>query len=149
MKISEHITFLEATKSQTGSRLGIENKPNPEQLEAMRFIAENIFEKVRNHFEIPLQISSFFRCYSLNKAIGGAATSQHCKGEAIDIDSNINAKIFHYIKDNLEFDQLIWEFGDKHNPDWVHASLKKEGNRRQVLRATRSAGVVKYIDFKI
>jgi hypothetical protein len=87
-----------------------------------------------------LKVSSFYRCPALNKAVGGSATSQHVKGEAIDIQcipgtGVTNAMIYNYILKNLEFDQLIWEFGNDKEPAWVHVSLKLVGvNRKQTIR---------------
>jgi len=145
MNISKNITLAESTKSQSAIRLGIKNEPNKDQIEAMKYVAENIFERVRTHFgNKPIAISSFFRNSATNKAVGGSQTSQHCKGEAMDIDADTfggitNKEIFNYIKDNLDFDQLIWEFGDNKNPDWVHVSLVKGLNKRQVLKAAKDA----------
>lgn len=153
--ISKNITFAEATKSQSAIRLGINNEPNEEQIEAMKYVAENIFERVRSHFgNKPIAISSFFRNFATNKAVGGSQTSQHCKGEAMDIDADTfggitNKEIFNYIKANLDFDQLIWEFGTNNNPDWVHVSLTKGLNKRQVLKAVKNEfGKVVYIRVK-
>jgi hypothetical protein len=96
-------------------------------------------------------ISSGYRSKELNSAIGGSLTSQHCQGEAIDIDMDgsasgvSNADVFKYIKENLNFDQLIWEFGTKENPDWVHVSFESTGKqRKQILRATKVNGKTKY-----
>ncbi|MEM7485026.1 MAG: D-Ala-D-Ala carboxypeptidase family metallohydrolase [Bacteroidota bacterium] len=139
MNISEHVSYREAVKSNTAKRLGIDNTPNSGEIYNMRVVANKIFEPVRNHFGVPIFISSFFRSRLLNKKIGGSKTSDHMKGKAIDIDDVLggvtNSEIFHYIKDNLEFDQLIWEFGNEENPDWVHVSYNQENNRNQVLRA--------------
>jgi len=147
--ISTHITYLEATKSDTAIRNGVKNDPNPEQLERMKFLAKEVFEPVRAHYGgKPIKVSSFFRGDALNKLVGGSKTSQHCNGEAMDIDNDgrspSNKEIFDYIKDNLEFDQLIWEAGDKTRPDWVHVSRKKTGNRKQVLRMTYKNGQSAY-----
>lgn len=153
MKLSKYVTLEEATKSQTAVRLGIENKPSPAEIERMKYVASNVFDKVREWMGRPLGVSSFYRCESLNKAIGGSPTSQHRKGEAIDIDADIyggsNRMIFNFIKDNLEFDQLIGE-GVKPDGDfqWVHVSLKKKGNRREILIATFPDGKVKYEKYK-
>lgn len=148
-KISEHINYAEATKSQQAERLGISNNPSLDQLAAMKFVANNVFEVVRNHFNVPIGISSFFRNSGVNAMIGGSRNSQHCTGEAIDIDADIygcitNKQIFDYIRKNLVFDQLIWEFGDDNNPAWVHVSLKKNGNRKQVLKAKTVQGKTIY-----
>lgn len=152
MNISKNITLAESIKSQSAIRLGINNEPSKEQIEAMKYVAENIFERVRSHFgNKPIAISSFFRNFATNKAVGGSQTSQHCKGEAMDIDADTfggitNKEIFNYIKDNLDFDQLIWEFGTNNNPDWVHVSLTKGLNKRQVLKAVKNEfGKVVYI----
>ena len=150
MKISEHISYEEAIKSQTGIRLGIKNIPNEFELEAMKLVAENCFEPIKKHFEIPLIVNSFFRCSELNKAIGGAKTSQHCKGEAIDIDSNsreINKKIFEWAKANLIFDQLISENVDSNGEcEWVHVSFRARENRNQSLYMKKINGISKYFN---
>jgi hypothetical protein len=144
---SANISFKEGTHSNTATRRGIDNTPNEEQIQSMRYVAENIFQKVREHFNKPIRINSFFRGAELNKAIGGSLSSQHCKGEAIDVDGLgglTNKEIYDYIKENLEFDQLIWEFGTLEEPDWVHFSLKQTGNRKQCLRASKVEGKTKY-----
>lgn len=143
-QISKYVSLAEGCKSQQAIRLGLDNLPTADHLENMKYVAANVFDRVREHFAKPIGISSFYRSYALNKAIGGSQTSQHCYGEAIDIDADIfggltNTEIFQYIKNNLDFDQLIWEFGNTKNPDWVHVSLKKGVNRRQVLIAQKSA----------
>lgn len=144
MQLSKHLALAEVTRSNEAKRKGISNEPTPEHLKNFQLLAEKIFEPIREHFAVPIKISSGYRSAALNKAIGGAASSQHCSGEAIDIDmdgtSITNAAIFNYIKDNLNFDQLIWEFGTKANPDWVHVSYESTGKqRKQILRATRNA----------
>lgn len=146
MRISKYVSYEEAVKSQTAERKGINNQPDTEQTENMKYVAKNVFDKVREHLGVPLFVSSFFRCPQLNKAIGGSPTSQHCKGEAIDIDHpKLNKKVFDYIRKNLTFDQLIWEFGDETSPAWVHVSLTKDHNRMQVLIAYKDdKGKTKY-----
>lgn len=136
-------------RSESAKRLGISNQPTDEHIENMKRLAMMVFEPIRARFDTPIYISSGYRSEKLNKAIKGAMTSQHCTGEAIDIDMDgssviTNADVFHYIKDNLEFDQLIWEFGDGNNPDWVHVSYKDVGNRKEVLAAYREEGKTKY-----
>jgi hypothetical protein len=140
--ISKNVSYLEATRSSTAERLKMKNEPNDKELAAMKFISENIFEKVRSHFNKPIKVTSFFRSPAINKKIPGASiTSQHVKGEAMDIDADVlgglsNSDVFNYIKDNLNFDQMIWEHGSAKNPDWVHVSIKECGvNRRQLLVA--------------
>lgn len=139
--ISKNISYTEATKSITAIKRGIDNTPDCNALSNMQFVAENIFEAVRGRFCVPIAVTSFYRSPALNRAIGGSSTSQHVKGEAVDLDADVygvitNKYIFDYIKDNLNFDQLIWEFGDNEEPGWVHVSLKKTGvNRKQILQA--------------
>jgi len=140
----------EALRSNTAKRLGIDNMPDNDTLLTMQITAQHIFEPLRNKFKEPIYISSFYRSPELNKAIGGSSRSQHCKGEAIDIDDvyskATNANFFNYIKDKLEFDQLIWEFGDDENPAWVHVSYSLGKNRMRILRAIKENGRTKYID---
>lgn len=149
MKISEHLDLSELTRSDSAKRAGISNMPTPEHIENLKKLAENVFEKVRNHFGVPIRISSGYRSKELNAKIGGANTSQHSSGEAIDIDmdntSLTNKQIFDYIKSNLSFDQLIWEFGTDSNPDWVHVSYESTGKqRKQVLKAYKLNGKSAY-----
>ena len=151
VRISKHISYKEATRSATALRLGIENIPNEYQLQNMEMVAKHVFEPLREAVDAPIKINSFFRCEELNKAIGGSTKSQHCQGRAIDIDDvygNVsNAFMYYYIKDNLDFDQLIWEFGTDHNPDWVHVSyIDADSNRKRCLKAVRENGKTKYID---
>ncbi len=154
MQLSEHLTLAEVTKSQTATRLGISNDPDAHQLAALKAIAEHIFEPVRNHFGVPIGISSGLRSKALNQAIGGSSRSQHCHGQALDIDADIygginNRNIFRYIQNHLDFDQLIWEFGDDNNPAWAHVSFTDDDtNRGQTLRAIKENGKTKYIRYK-
>jgi len=141
-KISKHISFREAIESYTAKRRGIENIPSEYQLVNMVAVAENVFEPLRKWVGGPIKINSFFRSPELNKAIGGSSKSQHCEGRAIDIDDvyghKSNAEMYNYIKNNLDFDQLIWEFGTDDNPDWVHVSyVSVDGNRRRCLKAEK------------
>ena len=150
-KISKHITYKEATRSATALRLGIENKPSEYELQNMELIAEKVFEPLRESVNGPIKINSFFRCEKLNKAIGGSSRSQHCQGRAIDIDDVYgyvsNSYMYYYIKDNLDFDQLIWEFGTNIEPDWVHVSyVDGDSNRKRCLQAYKEDGETKYKD---
>ena len=147
--ISKHISYKEGVYSITATRRGIDNVPNDEQLANMELIAEKVFEPLRKYVGGPIKINSFFRCPKLNKAIGGSKTSQHCKGLAMDIDDTFgvvaNSDMYNYIKNNLDFDQLIWEFGDDDNPNWVHVSyVSKEDNRNRCLRAYKDNGKTLY-----
>lgn len=147
--ISEHITYTEATVSNKAKQLGISNTPNEKELRAMKLLAEKMFEPLRKWYGKSIQITSFFRSAKINKAIGGSTTSQHSFGQAIDIDTvSDNKKLFDYIKDNLPFDQLIWEYGNDNAPDWVHVSYSEIHNRKQVLRATKSGGKTVYLPYK-
>lgn len=151
MKLSEHLDLAEVTRSDSAKRKGINNTPTPEHLENFKKLAQNIFEPIRKNFGVPIHISSGYRSKALNTAIGGSLTSQHCSGEAIDIDMDgsangvTNKMVFEFIKANLNFDQLIWEFGTKDAPDWVHVSFESTGKqRKQILRAIKSGGKTAY-----
>ena len=131
-KISSHITYAESIHSNTAKRRGIDNTPNPTQVENMKLTAEKIFEPLREWVGGPIKINSFFRSEVLNEAIGGSTTSQHCKGQAFDIDDvygkKSNAEMYNWIKENINFDQMIWEFGTDMQPNWVHVSYVSEEN---------------------
>ena len=148
--ISEHISYKEGTNSITAIRRGLDNTPNNEQLNNMELIAEKVFEPLREWVGGPIKINSFFRGLKLNTAIGGAKSSQHMKGQAMDIDDTFghatNADMYEYIKNNLDFDQLIWEFGDDDNPNWLHVSyVSPEKNRNRCLKAYKEQGRSKYM----
>ena len=150
MKISDHITYAEAIHSQTAKRKGIDNTPNPNQIEAMKLLAEKVFEPLRKWVGGPIKVNSFFRSPELNTKIGGSKTSQHCKGQAIDIDDvygyKTNSEMYHWIKENLSFDQMIWEFGTDTQANWVHVSyVSEENNRNRCLKAYKDdMGRTKY-----
>jgi len=148
-RISKHISYKEATFSQTATRKDIDNTPSEEILQRMKTVAENIFEPLRAYVGGPIKINSFYRSIMLNTAIGGSKSSQHTRGEAIDIDDTLgcmsNKDMFTFIKDELDFDQLIWEFGDDENPAWVHVSyVSPENNRRRILKAEKVNGKTTY-----
>ena len=116
----------------------------------MQAIAKHIFEPLREWVGGPIKINSFYRCPDLNTAIGGSSKSQHCQGRAIDLDDTFghktNAEMYNYIKENLNFDQMIWEFGDDDNPDWVHVSyVSPDENRKRCLKAYKENGKSKYM----
>ena len=130
--ISKHITFTESTQSPTATKLGINKVPDKTQLEAMKLVAEKCFEPLRSWYGKPIKVNSFFRSDLLNRAVKGALTSQHKKGEAIDLDAGSkeeNKKLFEWIKANLVFDQVINEY----DFSWVHVSYSKVKNRKQIL----------------
>ncbi len=143
MKLSENLSLAECTKSLTAKRLGINNEPDEWVTENLRQTAVNVFQPVRECLGVPIHVSSGYRSAELNKAIGGSVRSQHVQGRALDLDADVygtctNAEIFNYIRQNLEFDQLIWEYGTEDNPDWVHVSFVRDGvNRRRCLKACR------------
>ena len=139
-KISKHISYKEAVGSNYAKQKGISNKPNEEQVENMKLLAEEVFEPLREWVDAPIKVNSMFRSLELNTALKASKTSSHMNGEAMDITSmggKSNLEMFHYIKDNLCFDQLIWEFGKE--PKWLHVSFSKN-NRQQVL-VTKKRGV--------
>jgi len=149
VEISKHISYKEGVKSNTATRLGIDNTPGDYELGNMTLIAERLFEPLRAWVGGPVKINSFYRNKELNLAIGGSQRSQHCEGRAIDLDDTFgyktNAEMFHYIKENLNFDQMIWEFGSDKNPDWVHISyVSEDQNRNRCLIAYKKNGKTKY-----
>lgn len=157
-QISEHLSYNEVTISQTAVRKGIDNTPNEDQLKNLGLLARKIFEPLRRivseerGIDTAICVSSCFRSAKLNTAIGGSKTSQHCKGQAMDIDIDgwyadySNADLFYIIEEEFNFDQLIWEFGNEINPNWVHVSyVSDDKNRNQVLIAKKVEGKTKYI----
>lgn len=155
MQLSEHLSLSEVTRSATAKRTGVSNQPTEAHIANFKLLAEKVFEPIRKHFGKPIFISSGYRSAALNKAVGGSASSQHCQGEAIDIDMDgrgngiTNKMVFDFIKDNLEFDQLIYEFGTDANPDWVHVSYESTGKqRKQILRAVRKGKATTYVPYK-
>ncbi len=148
-RISEHVSLKEGIKSHTATRLNIDNAPSSLDLINMKTIAEQVFEPLRKFVGGPIAINSFYRSPKLNSAIGGSTSSQHCSGRAFDIDDKYgyktNAEMFKYIQCNLDYDQMIWEFGDVNNPDWVHVSYVSEDvNRRRCLMAYKEKGKTHY-----
>ena len=145
MKLSEHLELSEVIRSESAKRNGISNMPTPEHIENFKILAAKVFEPIREHFGVPIRISSGYRSAELNKCVNGSSTSQHSTGEAIDIDQDqttiTNKQVFEYIKDNLAFDQLINEF----NYSWVHVSYKANGKQRgEVWEAYKEGKVTKY-----
>ena len=145
-KISDNITYKEAVHSDTAKRRGIKNEPSPEQIKNMKALAKNVFQPLREWVGGAIKVNSFFRSKKLNGLIGGSPTSHHmCLDgySAIDIDDvyghKTNAEMFEWIRENLQFDQMIWEFGDDKNPDWIHISYNKDKsrNRNRCLKAIK------------
>lgn len=136
MNISKHISYEEGIYSKTAKDKGIANVPNEVQLAAMRLVAEKCFEPLREWYGKPIRINSFFRSIELNKAVKGSKTSDHVKGMAIDLDTGSNSenlKLFNWLKDNVEFKQLLWEYGDKNGPEWIHISYDSNNLKTQIL----------------
>jgi len=149
MILSANLSLDEVVKSQTAIRNGIDNRPTQEHIENLKEIALNVFQPLRDWYGKPIFISSGYRSKALNTAINGSLTSQHSKGEALDLDVDLdNYKLFNYIKNNLTFDQLIYEFGDENCPAWVHVSYSKGANRGQILRAMKVNGKTKYLSYE-
>ena len=154
MKLSNNLSVKEVTKSNTAKRYGISNEPTIEHLENLKAIALNIFQPARDYFKKPIHVSSGYRSESLNKKIGGSKTSQHSKGQALDLDAHTfggitNKDLFNFISEHTDFDQLIWEFGTETEPDWVHVSYTSNGvNRGEKLIAFREKNKVKYKHYK-
>ncbi len=150
IKISEHISYNEAVRSETAIRYGLNNTPDEKALANMKLTAEKVFEPARLHFNVPMYISSFYRSFEVNAKIGGSPTSDHCFGKPIDIDCDVfggitNLQLLYWIKDNLEFDQLIWEFDNPDgSPAWVHVSYSEQNNRNECLRAYKTKEGTKY-----
>ena len=144
MNLSAHVTLAEFENSPTATTHGINNKMSESQIASAKLLCENVFEPLRIYLNTPIQISSGFRSLQVNKMIGGSKTSQHTKGEAMDLQ--IGANGFFFIKTKLDFDQLIWEFGNDENPSWVHVSFSSK-NRKQVLKATKKNGKTIYSNY--
>jgi hypothetical protein len=138
MMISKNFTLAELCNSATAKRFGINNNPDDKVIKNLELLAKNILQPIRDHFDKAIHIVSGYRSPGLNKKVGGASNSQHLIGQAVDIDNDntdiSNAEIFNYIKENIKFDQLIWEFGNDESPDWVHVSYSAKP-RKQILRA--------------
>lgn len=152
MKVSEHFALAEFTRSESAKRHGVSNEPTPEHLENLKVLCEKVLEPIRVKFG-PINISSGYRSKALNHYIGGSLNSQHCEAKAADIDMDgmggaTNKEVFDFIKNTLDFDQMIWEFGDNNKPDWVHVSYNGAKNRKQILRALKVNGKTVYAPYK-
>jgi hypothetical protein len=152
MKLSAHLDLSEVTRSDSAKRNGISNMPTPEHIENFKLLAEKVFEPIREHFGVPIRISSGYRSKELNdKTKGASKTSDHCFGRAIDIDNDgtsiTNKQIFNFIKDNLKYKQLIFEFGTDENPAWVHVSYDPNNLKNETLKAVKVNNVTKYIKY--
>jgi hypothetical protein len=152
MRLTAHFALAEFTRSESAKRHGVSNEPTPEHLQNLITLCEKVLEPIRMKFG-PINISSGYRSKALNHYIGGSLNSQHCEAKAADIDMDgmggaTNTEIFNFIKDSLDFDQLIWEFGDNNKPDWVHVSYNAGKNRKQMLKALKVNGKTVYAPYK-
>jgi zinc D-Ala-D-Ala carboxypeptidase len=152
MKLSKHLDLSEVIRSDSAKRNGISNMPTPEHIENFKLLAEKVFEPIREHFGVPIRISSGYRSKELNdKTKGASKTSDHCFGRAIDIDNDgtsiTNKQIFDFIKNNLKYKQLIFEFGTDENPAWVHVSYDPNNLKNETLKAIKVKNVTKYIKY--
>jgi hypothetical protein len=149
MNLSKNFTLKELTFSPTAIKKGIDNTPNAQATRNLRLLCENILEPLRAHMGIPIKVSSGYRSEVLNSLIGGSKSSQHRFGQAVDFDlGNRCAEAFKFIMENLNYDQIIWEFGNDKQPDWIHVSFSAKRSRKNALKAIRSNGRTKYIAYK-
>ena len=153
MKLSKNLSLAEVVRSESAKRNDVDNTPTAAHIENLKKLANNVFQPIRDHFKKPILISSGYRSEKLNRLVPGTSiTSQHSQGEALDIDMDgtkiTNKQVFDFIKDNLVFDQLIWEHGTDANPAWVHVSYESSGKqRKQVLKAVKKNNTTKYIPY--
>ena len=151
MKLSKNLSLNEVIKSNTAERKGIDNSPNETHLANLKYLAEQVFQPIRDHFGVPIYISSGYRSPALNEAIGGSPRSFHSHGMALDLDQDgrnkgvSNADVFYFIKENLPFSELIWEFGTENNPNWVHVAIGKgRENEKKIKIAEKINGKTQY-----
>lgn len=141
MNLSKNFTLEELTHTNSG----LSNVPTDIEITKLTELVNNVLQPIRDRLGKPIKVNSGFRSLAVNKAAGGALPSQHCKGEAADIEAEDNAELFHTIREYVPFDQLIWEGGNETQPDWVHVSYKMEGNRTQVLQMKVIDGINRYV----
>lgn len=149
MNLSANFTLKELTKSDTATRLGIDNTPNDEALENLKLLCEKVLQPVREHFGKSVTVNSGYRSPESNAAVGGSKTSDHCKGQAadIEIDGLPNPELAQWIMDNLDYTQLILEFYTQGQPNsgWVHVSYDPDNLKKQELTAVKVAGKTQYL----
>jgi len=150
MNLTKNFTLAEMTKSETALRHGIDNTPGEQEMCALKVLAENVLQPIRDHFQKGVKINSAYRSPEVNQKVGGSRTSDHCRGQAADIEipGVANAELAQWIVDNLEFRQVILEFYTQGIPDsgWVHVSYVPEDNKKQVLTATKKDGKTVYLN---
>lgn len=153
MQLSDYLTLEMATRSHTAKKLGIPNKPNRIEIHNLKDLGFYIIDPVCDYFKIVPFFHAIYRHKDVNKHIPGASiNSQHCYGQAVDMDFDgfekvTNNELFYYIAENLEFDQLIWELGDVENPAWVHCSYDNSENENKITLAVKEKGSTKYYHF--
>jgi hypothetical protein len=150
MNLSPNFTLKELTRSDAATRLGLDNQPNDEALENLKLLCEKVLQPVRDHFGKSVTVNSGYRSPESNAAVGGSKTSDHCKGQACDleIDGIPNPELAQWIMDNLDYTQLILEFyvpGGDPNAGWVHVSYDPNNLKKQELTAVRVAGKTQYL----
>ncbi len=146
MNLTKNFTLQEMVFSPTAIKKGISNKPTEQHIKNMQILAEKVLQPIREHMDCSINVTSGYRAASLNAIIGGSTTSQHCFGQAADLQvEGRNHEMFKFIKENLEFDQLIWEFGTDSEPSWVHVSYAEGKNRKQCLKAVKEKGKTQYL----
>lgn len=155
MQISKHLALAEVTRSETAKRMGISNMPTPEHIENFKILAEKVFEPIREHFGVPIHVSSAYRSKELNAAVkGSSTTSDHCFGRAMDLDQDganhnvSNNDVFHFIKDKLKFKQLIAEYPENGKLGWVHVAYDATNLKNEILICIKDNGKPKYIQYK-
>ena len=148
MKLTENFSLLELTKSQTAERKGIDNTPSPAHRDNLKSLCTRILQPIRDHFGRVVSVSSGYRSEALCIAIGSKISSQHAKGQAADFEiyGLSNGELAEWIRENLDYDQLILEFWTPESPNngWIHCSYNSEGNRKEYLRAYKNEGKTKY-----
>lgn len=149
MQLSKNFSLVELTSSETAARKGLNNTPDEQAIESLKALCENVLQPLREWYGKPINVTSGYRSPKVNKAIGGSGTSEHCFGKAADftIQKDDYRMVFQYIKENLKFRQLIWEFGNNDAPQWIHVSFDATDNKKQVLRAKKINGGTSYVPY--
>jgi hypothetical protein len=149
MKLTANFTLNELTQSETALRKGLDNAPTQDVISALQSLAVNVLQPVRDHYDRGVKVNSGYRSPEVNASVGGSKTSDHCKGQAADIEipGVANAELAAYIRDELQFTQLILEFYTPGVPDsgWVHVSYDPANLKKQVMTATKRDGKTVYL----
>jgi zinc D-Ala-D-Ala carboxypeptidase len=143
--LGKNFSLDEFTRSKIANQQGISNNPGPIEIANLQALVTNVLQPLRDALKVPINVTSGYRSLMLNNAIGGAANSQHMQGQAADIVSNDNARMFNYIKNNLPYDQLIWEAGNDSQPDWVHVSFRMSGNRYKIFKVLSRTRISRHL----